>query len=204
MVALAPCVIRPIRDCITICVKPGCIFHIEFFYNPWLTESFQLTDLWGAAHKWVKSRGATQKRVLYGFWPQSQLTRTLPHGRTDGQTDGLNQSYSCLVAAKNTYIHQLLERMAITFTEHPNWWNPVGVLQIKSSFWITLAVDKLLNRCFKYREGWFDLNMFHKKNIHILYMHYISIRNYTIIATTEDIHLINDARMVDMHASSNK
>ena len=52
---------------------------------------------------WVKFGNLTLK---FGRWP-CKIIGQLFHA-TDGWTDGLNQSYSCLVAAKNSHRPQLL------------------------------------------------------------------------------------------------
>ena len=71
--------------------------------------------------------------------------------RTDGRTDRLNQSYSCLVAANNKRA-PLLCYFKLFASFHSHWWIQTGVTVWKRLIWVN--IDAFLSRVSLKFDGW--------------------------------------------------
>ena len=72
-------------------------------------------------------------------------------GQTERRTDGLNKSYSCLVAAKNNRAPLLCYfKLCAAFRSH--WWIQTGVTVQKRPIWV--KIDNFFSRVTLKFDGW--------------------------------------------------
>ena len=101
----------------------------------WVLTSVTLTfDLWPFARTSLLSLVITPENVMMiRWWEHGE--KGVTDGQTDRRTDGLNQSYSCLVAAKNNRAPLLCYfKLCASFRSH--WWIQSGVRVRKRPIWV--------------------------------------------------------------------
>ena len=87
--------------------------------------------------------------TMKGTWWKTCDGRT--DRQTDRRTDGLNQTYSCLVAAKNNRAHFLCYfKLFASFRSH--WWIQTGVAVRKRLIWVN--IDAFFSRVTLKFDGW--------------------------------------------------
>ena len=94
----------------------------------WVLTSVTLTfDLWPWPFAWTSLLSLVitpENFMMIWWWEHGE--KGVTDRRTDGRTDRLNQSYSCLVAAKN-YRAPLLWYFKLCAAFHSHWWIQTGV-----------------------------------------------------------------------------
>ena len=98
----------PLLCCFQLCAWFHCHMWIQTGVRvrkrlSWLLTSVTLTfDLWPWPFAWTSLLTMVinfENFMMIGWWEHGE--KGVTDGQTDGRMDGLNQSYSCLVAAKN-------------------------------------------------------------------------------------------------------
>ena len=118
-------------------IKPYASFHHHMWIQTgvtvrkrlsWVVTSVTLTfDLWPWPFAWTSllSLVITPENFMMIRW-REHGEKGVTDGQTDRRTDGLNQSYSCLVAAKNNRAPFLCYfKLFASFRSH--WWIQTGV-----------------------------------------------------------------------------
>ena len=105
----------------------------------WVFTSVTLTfDLWPWPFAWTSLMSLVitpENFMMIWWWEHGE--KGVTDRRTDGQTDGLNQSYSCLVAAKNNRAPLLCYfKLYASFRSHR--WIQAGVTVRKRPIWVKI------------------------------------------------------------------
>ena len=118
----------PLLCCFQLCAWFHCHMWIQTGVRvrkglSWVLSSVTLTcDLWPWPFAWTSL-------LTMVITPQNfMMIRRWEHGEkgvTDSQTDGLNQSYSCLVAAKNIKIFENFVHTHIRWSNNKCWIKPI-------------------------------------------------------------------------------
>ena len=94
----------------------------------WVLTSVTLTfDLWPWSFAWTSLLSLVitpENFMMIRWWEHGE--KGVTDGRTDRQTDGQNQSYSCLVAANNRASLLCYFKLCASFRTH--WCNPSDVM----------------------------------------------------------------------------
>ena len=111
----------------------------------WVLTSVTLTfDLWPWPFAWTSLLTMVitpQNFMMIWWWENGE--KGVTDGQTDRPTDGLNQSYSCLVAAKNDRAPLLCYfKLCAAFRSH--WWIQTGVTVRKRLIWV--KIDDFFSR----------------------------------------------------------
>ena len=111
----------------------------------WVLTSVTLTfDLWPWPFAWTSllTMVITPQNFMM-IWRWENGEKGVTDEQTDGPTDGLNQSYSCLVAAKNDRAPLLCYfKLCAAFRSH--WWIQTGVTVRKRLIWV--KIDDFFSR----------------------------------------------------------
>ena len=111
----------------------------------WVLTSVTLTfDLWPWPFAWTSLLTMVitpQNFMMIWWWENGE--KDVTDGQTDRPTDRLNQSYSCLVAAKNDRAPLLCYfKLCAAFRSH--WWIQTGVTVRKRLIWV--KIDDFFSR----------------------------------------------------------
>ena len=101
-----------------------------------LTSVTLTFDLWPWPFAWTSNLSLVitlENFIMIRWWEHSQ--KGVTDRQTDRQTDGLNQSYSCLVTAKNNRA-PLLCYFKLCATARTHWWIQIGVTVRKRPIWV--------------------------------------------------------------------
>ena len=113
----------------------------------WVLTSVTLTfDLWPWPFAWTSLLTMVitpQNFMMIWWWENGE--KGVTDGQTDGRTDRLNQSYSCLqlVAAKNDRA-PLLSYFKLCAAFRSHWWIQTGVTVRKRLIWV--KIDDFFSR----------------------------------------------------------
>ena len=145
-------------------IKPYAPFHHHMWIQTgvtvrkrlsWVLTSVTLTfDLWPWPFAWTSLLSLVitpENFMMIRWWEHGE--KGVTDGGTDRQTDGLNQSYSCLVAAKNVIFNLVLLTGIFRFS-HDNAlrWMPQDLTDDKSTLvqvmaWCRQATSHYLSQC---------------------------------------------------------
>ena len=111
----------------------------------WVLTSVTLTfDLWPWSFAWTSLLSLVitpENFMMIRWWQHGE--KGVTDGQTDRRTDGLNQSYSCLVAAKNNRAPlQCYLKLCRSFGNH--LWIQTGVTFRKRPIWV--KIDDFFSR----------------------------------------------------------
>ena len=134
----------PLLCCFQLCAWFHCHMWIQAGVRvrkrlSWVLTSVTLTfDLWPWPFAWTSLLTMVitpENFMMIRWWEHGE--KGVTDRRTDRQTDGLNQSYSCLVAAKNNRA-PLLSIIKLYASFHHHMWIQTGVTVLKRLIWVKL------------------------------------------------------------------
>ena len=132
----------PLLCCFQLCAWFHCHMLIQTGVRvrkglSWVLTSVTLTfDLWPWPFAWTSLLAMVitpENFMMIRWWEHGE--KGVTDGQTDRQMDGLNQSYSCLVAAKNNRA-PLLYLFKLYASFHSHWWVYFWVTVRKRSNWV--------------------------------------------------------------------